>query len=398
MISSGLYTAGQVAGLFSVIATCSGCGKADTAVVTLTSPSASQPVLTSLSIAPGSVSLAANATQQFTVSATWSDGSNTVPSLSWSVVGIGSVDQSGFYTASSNAGSAEVIGRHLSSGKADTSFVTITSSAPPAVVGSSGPGPNEPAGMTPVFDNPMSDPLTLTPNAYRFYGFDNNGGSGTQFDRVSVVTESGSTFYRGRTEAGVFSTGGGQGQWMFTAGDQFPQNTGFLYLRVRLRLGGSAGAANFRYDAPWSNKWLSPRHKNVGHNHFLNIRRDTQNWPNPGSDKWGFVWTVQNAGVTKSWEVFRVMDPGKWIEMEILFEPNSPGATDANADGKLTLWLDGVQVWRITNILYVLPGETPAWDRIANQWFYANLFPSTGGIVSQSDVIFDIDHWYASVR
>ncbi|MFL5506938.1 MAG: Ig-like domain-containing protein, partial [Gemmatimonadales bacterium] len=56
---------------------------ADTWMVTVTVTTTLRS-LTSLALTPALVSLAAGATQQFAVAATWSDGSTTVPAVAWS--------------------------------------------------------------------------------------------------------------------------------------------------------------------------------------------------------------------------------------------------------------------------------------------------------------------------
>lgn len=121
--TSGLYTAGSAAGSFRVIASVS--GKADTSSVTI---SGSTPTITKVTLTPASVSLASGATAQFTASATLSNGTTqSNPSLSWSATG-GTMSSSALYTAGSTAGSFRVIAS--ANGHADTSAVTITSSAP----------------------------------------------------------------------------------------------------------------------------------------------------------------------------------------------------------------------------------------------------------------------------
>ncbi len=389
MISSGLFTAGQVAGLFSVIASCNGCGKADTSVVTLTSPSASQPVLTSLAIAPGSVSLGANATQQFTVSATWSDGSSTAPSLSWSVVGIGSVNQSGLYTASSNAGSASVIARHLSSGKADTSTVTITSSAPPppqGQIGSAGPGPNQPAGMTPVFDNPMDVvPPQLPLHDQNGFGVISNG------SRLSVVTEGTQTFLRGITPGSMPQIG--NSVFNYDSGINFPSNTGLLYTRIRFRL-----SDNHRSQDASFIKWFAVRFKSPaqpgGNNTFFMFERRTTN------GEWGFFLGQQAGGTGPDFGSKNFMMPsspniknGVWYDLEVVFTANTAGV----ANGSIDIYLNGTLWGRRTGIGYVTAGNSTEWDRMVTFWQYAALSKNPG-IANTQDQWIDIDEWYASVR
>jgi hypothetical protein len=118
--STGWYTAGQTAGTFRVIATSGSFS--DTAAVTV-----SVRTLTSLTLSPNTVTLATGATQQFAAAATWSDGTTTLPTITWSATG-GTISTSGSYTAGSTAGTYRVIA--AGGGRADTSSVTITAPAP----------------------------------------------------------------------------------------------------------------------------------------------------------------------------------------------------------------------------------------------------------------------------
>lgn len=147
--STGLFTAGNLAGTFMVIATCA-CTTpaiADTALVSVVVPQ-----LTSLTVSPKSLSMNAGATQQFAVSAQWNTGATTVPPVTWSATG-GSVSATGLYSAPTVSGTYRVIIAHTNGTIRDTAVVTVTS-----VTGSSTPTssslacPNEPAGQTAVLD------------------------------------------------------------------------------------------------------------------------------------------------------------------------------------------------------------------------------------------------------
>ncbi|MEP6475032.1 MAG: hypothetical protein ABJC74_15005, partial [Gemmatimonadota bacterium] len=120
--SSGLYTAGTTPGSFRVIASAQAGQVADTATVTVTAPAVT---LSTLSVAPASVSLTTGATRQFAVTGTWSDGSTIPPAVTWAVTG-GSMSASGLYTAGGSAGNFRVIAMHQGGTLADTSTVTIT--------------------------------------------------------------------------------------------------------------------------------------------------------------------------------------------------------------------------------------------------------------------------------
>ncbi|MEO8450812.1 MAG: hypothetical protein ABI647_13520 [Gemmatimonadota bacterium] len=117
--STGVYTAGTKAGTFRVIGTMPS-GVADTAPVVIKSGSAT---LTSIVLSPANASVAAGLFRDFTVGASWSDGSATVPAITWSATG-GKVAAGGRYTAGSAPGSYRVIA--AANGKADTAAVTVT--------------------------------------------------------------------------------------------------------------------------------------------------------------------------------------------------------------------------------------------------------------------------------
>lgn len=122
--SGGLFTAGTTGGTYRVIAKYTGGGMADTASITVTAPT-----LVSLTSAPKTLAIAAGGTQAFAVSGSLSNGTPTVPQVSWTAVG-GTISTAGLFTAGSVAGTYRVIARQLGGTLADTSTVTITAQAP----------------------------------------------------------------------------------------------------------------------------------------------------------------------------------------------------------------------------------------------------------------------------
>ena len=122
---NGLYTAGSVAGTFLIVATCS-CGAADTASVTIPQAAPPAATLTQLVLSPSAATIPKGATQQFVVTATWSDGSSTVPPVTFTPTG-GTVTPSGLYTAGNTAGTYRLIVQHQGGTKADTSVITVPS-------------------------------------------------------------------------------------------------------------------------------------------------------------------------------------------------------------------------------------------------------------------------------
>ena len=126
--SSGLYTAGSVAGNYQVVATEQGGTISKAAAVTLT---AAQPVLTSITVAPSTISMAPGATQQFTATGHFSGGGTGSVTVTWSATG-GTISAGGLYTAGSAVGPYVVTATITGGSIAGTAAVTITP-APPAL-------------------------------------------------------------------------------------------------------------------------------------------------------------------------------------------------------------------------------------------------------------------------
>jgi len=122
---NGLYTSSQ-AGTHRVIATSPYSGLADTAVVTVSGNG--EATVVSVSVSPGSATLAPGGTQRFAVSGKLSDGTDVLPKVTWTVTG-GTISSDGLYTAGSEAGTYRAIATHESK-LADTATVTVKTTAP----------------------------------------------------------------------------------------------------------------------------------------------------------------------------------------------------------------------------------------------------------------------------
>lgn len=127
---TGLYSAGAATGSYRVIAQHQGGTRADTAAVTLTSVGPPPATLTALTVSPKPTSVQAGATRQFSVSAVWSDGSTTLPSITWSSTG-GSISSGGLYAAGATTGTFQAIAS--GGGLADTAVVTVTTGTAPTL-------------------------------------------------------------------------------------------------------------------------------------------------------------------------------------------------------------------------------------------------------------------------
>jgi hypothetical protein len=109
--------------------------------------------LASITIAPGSATLAPGVTQHFAVTGRMNDGRAVPVGVTWTATG-GTIDAGGNYVAGDTAGAYQVIANHASLTLADTALVTIT--APPA------PPPPAPAPPPPSDSNPPP-PADTTP-------------------------------------------------------------------------------------------------------------------------------------------------------------------------------------------------------------------------------------------
>ncbi len=198
ILSTGFYAAGSTPGAYRVIAAHQGGTRRDTVNVTVlgTPPPPPPPppasTLTTLVIAPKPVSVAIAGTRQFTLSATWSDGSTTVPAVSWSATG-GTVSSTGLYAAGNAAGSYRVIATQQAGAKADTAAVTITASAVPVVTSIT---------LTPV----TASVLAGTSQGFTALGHFSDGSTGAVLVNWSATggTVSGSGSFTAGASAGAY--------------------------------------------------------------------------------------------------------------------------------------------------------------------------------------------------
>jgi hypothetical protein len=117
--ANGIYTAGTTAGNYRIIARASN-GMADTSSIRITAPT-----IRSISLTPAVADLQVGQIQQFTVTATLTNGQTQQnPSVTYTFTG-GLMTQSGLYTAGLIPGTYQVIAQ-ASNGAADTSTVNIS--------------------------------------------------------------------------------------------------------------------------------------------------------------------------------------------------------------------------------------------------------------------------------
>lgn len=130
--SSGVFTAGAVAGTFTNTVQATSGGVSGTATVTVTAP---PPVVATITVTPNPAFVQANGVQQF--SAVGRDGNGNIVAISptWSVIaGGGTIDPvTGIFTAGPTAGTFTNTVRAVSNGVAGTATVTVTTT-PPALM------------------------------------------------------------------------------------------------------------------------------------------------------------------------------------------------------------------------------------------------------------------------
>lgn len=248
-------------------------------------------------------------------------------------------------------------------------------SNPPAA-GATGPGPNQPIGMTQVYDNPMSDPITTQPNAYNFFGYAGQI-SNTLLVSDSSAPASPALIYRLLFPAGAALGGGAPTRW--AAGDGFPTNRGQLYSRTRVRF-----SSNWSFNGNDQMKFWFPRQNDNNLNHVALSFRGVANDP----DRLTLEWIMQNP------PYFDVggggsLRRGEWQDIEVLILPNTPG----QSNGGIRMWINGALVESSSNLEWFAAGETPRWDYI---WVDPTYSVGSNPVGPQN-IWFDIDHWYLSV-
>src|SRR5688572_1179034 len=130
--AAGLYTPGDQAGQYQVIATHEAANLADTTSVTIdvaAPPPPPPPTITGIRIQPEAVTLHPGDTVRFTAAARYSDGHEEAGAVTYAATG-GTITAGGRYTAGSTAGTFRVIATQQGGSLADTAAVTITIVAP----------------------------------------------------------------------------------------------------------------------------------------------------------------------------------------------------------------------------------------------------------------------------
>lgn len=221
-VNSGGVVTGVDAGSADISATVD--GKSDRAAITVTAAAKAPVTLSSLVLSPNSVSLAAGASQRFTVSATWSDGSTAAPSVTYSATG-GTITSAGTYTAGSTAGSYRVV--VTSGSKSDSSIVTITAAAPP-------PAPT----LTKLTINPGS--ASLSPDGTKQFSVAGTWSDGGTAVPAATYSATGGTI----TPGGMYTAGGASGSYRVIATQTGHSMADTAVITINAAVGSTACSSN----------------------------------------------------------------------------------------------------------------------------------------------------------
>lgn len=344
--STGLVTA-KAAGVATIVVT-SGTSQAAAVVSVPAPPAPPAPpaTLTVIHVTPKTATVAAGGSVQLAVSALWSDGTTTVPTLTWSATA-GTVSGAGLYAAPSVAGVYQVIVAPAASALRDTAVVTVTSVVTP-------PAPSRlvneclTANAAWIFCDDF-DQNRLT----RYFEVDNAGG---RFARVDGVGNDGSFGMRGQFLAGSTSAGSlklafgrtpssyfrpadagtatyrdvywrvyvrNQAGWQGGGGDKLSRatvfaNSAWAQAMIGHVWSGSAGSAanEFLVLDPASGTDVNGTLITTGYNDFTNLR-----------------WLGATTGTTP---LFRGAALGPWHCVEAHVKLNDAGQTN----GLFELWVD----------------------------------------------------------
>lgn len=345
--AAGLFTAGNTAGGFRVIASHSGGTLADTSTVTVVVTPPPPPVLQALVLSPSSVSLNAGATQQFSVSGTWSDGSTTAPAATYSATG-GTISAAGLYTAGANAGLFRLIAVQSGGTRADTSNITVVVPTPPP-----------PAGLVNECSTPGAGWIWCDDfDTNRLTSYFEVATAGGNFARVSGVGNENSYGMRARWTAGATDAGalhlafGRTPQAAFRPADAGTANHREIYFRVYLRnqagwVGGGGDklmrAMIFASPTSWAQAMIAHVWAGDNDTQYENILMLD---PARGTDAAGNLLTTRyNDFANLTWlgisrgtaPLFSAASVGQWHCVEAHVRLNDAGLSN----GMNELWING---------------------------------------------------------
>jgi hypothetical protein len=186
--ANGLYTAGSSTGTYQVVARLPETTLVDSAGVSV---GTSSPTLIEIRLSPASISLQTGATENFSATAKFSDGTTGPANVTYQATG-GRITSDGHYTAGQTAGIFQVIATQSEGTMADTAIVTV--SAPPAPPApSTGTTYELATGETPGSINPFEYTTADVTPPFASADRARNGSRSWKFESAGVVGTDGST-------------------------------------------------------------------------------------------------------------------------------------------------------------------------------------------------------------
>lgn len=364
--SSGLFTAGNAAGRFAVIAACL-CGITDTTLVDVAQ-------LTKLTISPKTLTSNPGASTMFDFTASWSTGATAKPPVTWSVdpIGAGSISQSGAYVAPSTPGNYRVIVKHSGGSVADTAFVSVSGGAspppatPPAAPTSSSCS-NEPTGYT--LHGDLSFSSTTLPSTWGMYGADGS------VNRLLGPNGSGSLAFT--HEAGLSD---GQIGELYTEGLK-PLEPRKIYSCVVFRLD------DFYQQHMSGTKFIYPFIQGpYGDGRPFHLGLNPIDSINSGKSRWRVeMYTMDPVKVREDNVTPQVIRNGRWYKLEMVAISNTVGVQNSVLQWWTSEWQNGSWSAPVLNGSYndviMSGGGNGAWV----SWSYNLYFGGQGGPVLPVD-------------
>jgi hypothetical protein len=358
-LSNRIYTAGSTAGTFLVIATAAN-GAADTSSVNITTAT-----ITGVTVSPSGTAVGLGQTQQFTASATLSNGgTQTNPSVTWSATG-GSINATGLYTAGNTAGTYQVTATLQPGGQSGSSSVSVAAPG-------TGPYPNRPANYTRVIGElDMSQPIPAGTGERYLAGLGNTWsviydvwGSGTHWQQTTDATPPGSvspgTVWKLNMPAGSYGggvPGVGGGTDFGAIGRPLP-NLGELYISEWIK-----------WDPTFEFHPISTKHMRLdqaGHTQAFLLQASHNDEFLRSSD--------EEIGQAYDPQISTMPTRGVWHQLEVVLKAGNPGT--------VKIWLDGVLRTNYNNRPLTGPFSTLQIDG----------YFGGGGMIKLVNSYYEIDH------
>jgi hypothetical protein len=358
----------------------------DTTTVVVIEPTYS---IVSIAVSPDPASVIEGLSQTFTASGLRSDGSSASPSVSWSATG-GTISSGGVYTAGGTEGDF-VVTAVSTENLSDVAAVSVE----PAPL----QGPNEPTGLTPIFEKNFSSlPGTVGGDLYGVSSGLYRGGDTT----ITLVQDASAPFspsgtLRTRWPKGLPS-GSSPGAWWFW--NAFNANA-TAYREIYLSFRAKIPTADFENQAVYT-KLIYFAHGGDGtytkNDDVIALRGNGTNGlmtsmeivfsQSQADDRTGEgsgMPRYQNVNTTKEFTA------GAWHQVEVYA---NVGTVD-QYNGVAKVWIDGVLVTQYTNLKFLDSRYNYVRGFYEGQW--TPVWGGMGGTKTRDDYML-LDHLYVSGR